>query len=616
MIPQPSSTQPRAPSADERLARAFGETVARAHLAGQGAGGDAPRLARWAERAWSAAVEGHVCVDAGPVSGPVAAALAASPAVTVDPRARPAPLVLDEGALYLHRLWCAETGLARALAQLDRPAPLAGAAAVEAVLAPLFPGAAADDPQRRAVHTALQRRLTVVSGGPGTGKTTTMARLLVAFLKLQPQARVAFAAPTGKAAARLAQSLAAQLPALDPSGTLAQRLPASGRTVHRLLGLGRAMPGRAPRAVPLAFDLVIVDEASMIDLELAALLAASIPPEGRLVLAGDMDQLASVDAGAVFADVCAGGSAGIVRLERNYRQQDAPGIVALAGALRAGDPAAVARVLSAQPPAPELELAPAAGAERVAALAIGGYAAALDAVQAGAGPGAVLAAYEGYRVLTALREGPAGARTVNEAIAARLRRRLGVPAHAEWYPGRLVMVRRNEPGLGLYNGDVGVCLPGPEGALAVAFGNGGEPRWLPLLQMPACDDAFAITVHKSQGSEFETVALLPGPPGHPLNTRELVYTGVTRARRRLCVLAEPAALQAAAANRTRRHGRLAARLAAARDGGNSGDSSDSSSGSGSSGSSGSSDSSSNKPADVAGHAGGSSAGGSAGTGGA
>jgi exodeoxyribonuclease V alpha subunit len=545
----------------DRIADAFAQTVSRLHLSQQGAPEDARLVAEWARRAWRAAADGHVCVEpdpAGEAGG--LAALRASPAVTEDPARHLAPLVLDEGALYLHRLWQAETTLAAALARLDHPDPLAPAAETEAVLASLFPGVPAADPQLRAVQAGLGRRLAVVSGGPGTGKTTTMARLLVACMRLRPDARVAFAAPTGKAAARLAQSLAAQLPALDPDGRVAARLPASGSTVHRLLGLGRALPGRLPAARPLAFDLVIVDEASMLDVELASRLFAAIPPGGRLVLAGDMDQLASVEAGAVFADLCASALAGTVRLERNYRQADAPRLVALAAAMRAGDPGALSAALrelgaddaQATPPDPA----------RIAQAAIEAYEPAIRCAEAGAPPGEVLAAYERYRVLTALREGDAGARGLNAAIAARLRRRLGVPAQAEWYPGRLVMVGRNEPGLELFNGDVGVCLAAPDGRLAVAFDAGGGMRWVPLLQMPSCDDAFAITVHKSQGSEFEAVAFVPGPPGHPLNTRELVYTAVTRARRGLRLWAGEPALQAAAANRTRRHGRLAARLAA------------------------------------------------------
>jgi exodeoxyribonuclease V alpha subunit len=275
------------------------------------------------------------------------------------------------------------------------------------------------------------------------------------------------------------------------------------------------------------------------------------------VLAGDLDQLASVDAGAVFADLCASGVAGIVRLERNYRQADAPHLVALAGAMRRGDASALADAVSGLDPPPMR-----AEVGRVADAALVGYETAVGLVEAGGAPLDVLAAYDRYRVLTALRDGEAGARGVNAAIAARLRRRLGLPALTDWYPGRLVMVGRNEPGLGLYNGDIGVCLPGPDGGLAVAFDAGGKPRWLPLLQMPACEDAFAITVHKSQGSEFETVALLPAAAGHPLNTRELIYTGITRARRGLQLWADLETLQAAAANRTQRHGRLAARLAA------------------------------------------------------
>jgi exodeoxyribonuclease V alpha subunit len=538
------------------VARAFADTIERLHGRMGGEAADASTVGEWAQQAWRAASDGHVCVE---IDDSVRAALAASPAVTTRPGGRAAPLVLDDRSLYLHRLWRAEVRLAQAVAALDSPAPAAAPQAIDRVLDALFPGAggerAVDDPQRLAAKAALTRRLAVVTGGPGTGKTTTLARLLVAFLRAVPQARVCFAAPTGKAAARLAASLASQLPTLDPGGELSRRLPVGGVTVHRLLGTLANGEGRgAPPPPPLAWDMGIVDEASMLDIELACRLAVAIPPHGRLVLAGDADQLASVEAGAVFSELCASGIAGVQRLHRNYRQLDAPRVVGLAAAVREGSPEqtrAAAQGLCAAQSARSAQLVAAAMRE---------YEPAIDAALRGADAAGALEAFDRHRVLVALRDGEWGAAALNRAIAAQVRRRAHAAPQAPWYPGRLVMVTRNDPGLGLFNGDVGVCMRA-DGGLAVAFaGPSAGPRWVPILQMPECDDAFAITVHKSQGSEFESVSLVPAPAGHPLNTRELVYTGVTRARRSLQVWADVSVLGDAAGRPTVRDGRLAERI--------------------------------------------------------
>ena len=536
-----------------RVAQEFGRAMQALH---QRAGGDAALAAtvgRCAVRAWRAADAGHVCIDVADAAE--REALARSP--VVGPSGDPRPLVLDRGALYLHRLWRAETTLARAVRALDVEAPLPGAGDPARVAGEVFGGVDAGDAQQRAVAGALRRRLTVLSGGPGTGKTTTLARLLVAFARVAPQARIVYAAPTGKAAARLAQSLGAQLAALDPSGTLRARLPASGQTVHRLLGARADRRATGP-TVLLDEDLVIVDEASMLDIELASRLFASLGPATRLVLAGDRDQLASVEAGAVFADLCAAPLAGVVVLGRNYRQQDAPDIAALAAAIRAGSDATLDWPATIALAAPE--------AVAIVDEALRAWRAALDAVAAGADAQRVLAAYERHRVLAAMRDGPCGVDALNAAISLRVRRRAPGTGGSDWYAGRLAMVTKNEPGLGLFNGDVGVCLPQPggdvrDGDLMVAFEGPAGVRLFPVLQLPACQDAWALTVHKAQGSEFESVALVPAPAGHALATRELVYTGVTRARRRLSIWGSRAAVEDAALRPTQRHGRLAGRLA-------------------------------------------------------
>lgn len=583
-----ASAPPAGPSG---VAAEFADALARLHSRTGGSPHASEPLARWAARTWAAAQQGHVCVDLDPHAGD-ARALSESPVVGDAERAGAAslanaPLVLDAGALYLNRLWQAERGLAAAVCALDRPAPLADAALLDGEIARLFPATEDDDAQARAARAALSRRLVVVSGGPGTGKTTTLARTLVALLRVAPEARVCFAAPTGKAAARLAQSLATQLPQLDPAGTLAGRLPTAGTTVHRLLGVrGGARTGAA---ATLAFDLVIVDEASMLDLELAQRLFGAIGPDTRLVLAGDMDQLASVEAGAVFAELCASGIDGFVRLARNYRQSAAPRIAALAAAVREGRADdAIARFRPAgsglgagadaadaddarapragagarAPSTDDAVLEPADDAARVVAHAMRSYAPALDALAHGAPADELLRAFDRHRLLAAMREGPLGVAALNEAIAREVRRATRSPRDAPWYPGRLVMVTRNAPGLELFNGDVGVCVSdGAGGALEVAFpGTSPGARRFAIVQVPPCEDAFAITVHKAQGSEFESVGVVLAPPGHPLNTRELLYTAITRARSRLALWADPAALSEACARRTVRDGRLAMRV--------------------------------------------------------
>lgn len=564
-------------NAPSRVAIAFGETVARMHLRSGGDPTAEEVVRRWAALAWQSADDGHVCVPIGDASE--AATLAASPVVAearslaasgadaaqeadaapeagaapgtdAVPWARAAVLVVDSGCVYLPRLHRAERQLAASVVALDRDAPVAAPERTRACLDALFPDPDGTDPQRHAAAAALTRRLALLSGGPGTGKTTTLARLLVAYLRLRPGARACFAAPTGKAAARLAQSLAEQLPRLDPDASLRASLPSSGMTVHRLLGLGGDAPAAGVRRAPLAWDLVIVDEASMLDLELAAALAAAIPPDGRLVLAGDADQLASVEAGAVFAELCASGLGATARLERNYRQRDAQAIVALASALRHREgPASIARAMAPHARIP-------ARPEEIAEAAFAGYLPALDALAAGAPAARVLAEFDRLRVLAALREGEWGVRGLNRAIGARVRRYLGAAPQAQWYRGRLVMVTRNQPDSGLFNGDVGVCTD----AQTVCFAGPQGVRELPLLAMPPCEDAFAITVHKSQGSEFDAVEFVPAPAGHALNTRELVYTAVTRARRALRIWGEPDALAATAAVGVARDGRLRERI--------------------------------------------------------
>lgn len=587
----------------------------------------------------------------------------------------PAPLVLDMGRLYLRRHWREETGVAAAVlarvAERADPGPGTGIGTVTEAPAPgqvrtwltrLFgalpaKAAAAVDWQRMACAVALRGRLALITGGPGTGKTYTVARLLALVWALQPQSaggdsglRIALAAPTGKAAARLKQSIDQALDQLQADHPAAldwaalRRTLGTAWTLHKLLG---ARPDtrrlRHDAQHPLEVDLLVVDEASMVHLELMAALLQALPARARLVLLGDQDQLASVEAGAVLGDLCSGASAGrygsatadwvqactgqalpaalcvpvgqaapplaqqTVMLRESRRFAGAIGT--LATAVNAGDAAAAWAALApvaaclrpasdaATPPAPAVARLADARVERLLALALhgregapGGYRLALALLRArpapAAGPQAhedwvraLLRAFDRFRLLCALRQGEWGVSGLNAAVEHALRQAgviaRGNPAGgsgpgAGWYEGRPVMVTRNDPALGVFNGDVGLALraaPTPEapdrpGPLRVWFADGDQLRHVLASRLSAVETAWAMTVHKSQGSEFgHTVLVLP-PVASPVLTRELVYTGLTRSRSAFTLVApQQAVFEAAVRRRTRRASGLAERLA-------------------------------------------------------
>lgn len=514
-----------------------------------------------------------------------------------------APLVLDQGALYLRRYWRHERRIAARL--LARCAAGTGAgidlARARTLLDQLF-GPPGDGPdwQRLACALALRGRLTIVTGGPGTGKTYTAARLLVLLQALHggPQPlRVALAAPTGKAAARLRQSITTALQALGPLAAGVAAGPA--QTLHALLG---ARPGTRrfvhDAAHPLDLDLLFVDEASMVHLEMMDSLLDALPPTARLVLLGDRDQLASVEAGAVLGDLCAGaGAAAYDGATRQWLQAlggsalpaaaAAPGgalaqqtatllatrrfdgaIGTLAQALNRGD-ATAALALLQQPPDGTLALQLGRDAQPVLPLAVagrpgapGGYTPYLQAL--GQRPAAaqdfepwarhLLQLFDAFRVLCAVRDGPWGVAGLNAAIERTLAAQGLLQRRGEWYEGRPVLVTRNDPALGVFNGDIGLVLRAPGGGpLRACFADGATLRTVSVARLADVETAFAMTVHKSQGSEFAHVVLvLPDADGMVL-TRELVYTGVSRARRALTVVADdPRRLAAACGRLTQR----------------------------------------------------------------
>lgn len=518
------------------------------------------------------------------------AQLDASPLVSVPGQF--APLILDGSRLYLARYQAYESQLAEQLLARAADWPQVDEPQLAESLARLFAfNQQQPDWQRLAAAQAVRRRLAVISGGPGTGKTTTVVRLLAALLEQRDghpsggaQLAIGLAAPTGKAAARMAEAIRNAKADLPVSEAIKAALPEEARTLHRLLGSRGDTPKvRHDAARPLALDVLVVDEASMVDLALMAKLVAALPPHARLILLGDKDQLAAVEAGAVFAELCEGrgfdaqavaelqritgqsvpvepprsrlGDA-VVLLTHSHRFAGDSGIGELARRINGGDASGTLNLLKEDRADLHWQAQPTSAAliERLDQ----GYRPYLQAARAG-DPDAAFAAFNSFRALTAQREGPWGVSGLNEALEARIKRRYSLPERERWYPGRAVMVRQNDYALGLFNGDIGLCLHSEHGLRVYFEGEDGYRTFAPA-RLPSHDSAFAMTVHKSQGSEFAEVLLaLPELPS-PLLTRALFYTGITRAKSKVEIWALPARLSDAVNTKAERAAGLAERL--------------------------------------------------------
>ena len=625
-------------------------------------GGAGPELALAAALASAWTRDGHACVALHEVAGrdwprpggvrlpgleAWVAALDASPMVARcgDPERR--PLVLDGGGrLYLERLWKAETdvavgllglagaagpaatGLADAAEPRDRhPEERAGAVhahagpgtgrgrshrrdavredpvhgpdGLDAALDRLFPGADPGERDRMAADTAASRRLCVVSGGPGTGKTTVAAAIVALLIELRLAApeRIALAAPTGKAAARLQEAVRGRHRELTSRIPALEGYEAHATTVHRWLH------SRARDRRPI--DALVLDESSMVDLTLMARVLAALPDDARLVLLGDASQLASVQPGAVFADVCrAGARAGggrtgdgvvapagtgfdtggpggeddaavpyssplapcVVELVRNWRFDEAGGIGRLAAAVVRGDAGdAVAALLD--PADAVTALRPVTDArhfERLATtFADKCFAPALRAMRsepAFGEPAAGSGSLRAFRVLCAHRVGAFGAERFNRLVERRLGALGLVPANDAFYPGRPILVSRNDPRTGLSNGDTGIVVRDADDRIRVSFPElrdaEGRPRLVAPARLPPHESFFAVTVHRAQGSEYDEVAVVLGPAESRVATRELLYTAVTRARERVVVYGSEESVVAAVERTTERYSGL------------------------------------------------------------
>ncbi|MFO0746002.1 MAG: exodeoxyribonuclease V subunit alpha [Myxococcota bacterium] len=443
-------------------------------------------------------------------------------------------------------------------------------ARLDASLDRLF-GASPDPDQRRAASGG-GRGLAIISGGPGTGKTSTVVRILAALFEQQAGLTAALVAPTGKAATRLGGSIREQRESLDVAVGIRDRLPEDASTIHRRL---EVRPDRRTRfrhdgQNPLPADVVVLDEASMVDLALMTKLVEAVRPEARLILIGDKDQLASVAAGHVLGDIADAATPGgpladsFVLLGTSHRF--VPAIGELARAIQRGDESEVVALLGAKTPGldwiqPSRQAAQDDAVLRT--LALGGWSGLARSVH-GSEPAAAMKLLERFQILCAHRRGRWGSELLTQTITGWLAEAGEIPPHREWYAGRPVIVTVNDAALGLYNGDVGLALTDPDNALRVHFPRpgalGGGTRALAPSQLPTFDAFYATTVHKAQGSGFDdVVVVLPAEPSAVL-TRELLYTAVTRARKSVTIVATEAVLRHTVRQRVERASGLRAAL--------------------------------------------------------
>lgn len=484
------------------------------------------------------------------------------------------PLILDNAdRLYLARYYNCEKIIGEDLLERSRGILDVDRKAAAALLNRLFPQQGEPNWQKSAAALALIKQFVLISGGPGTGKTYTVARIIALLQSFSyKQLRIALAAPTGKAAFRLYESIAEARELLDPE--LAESIPEETSTIHRLLGY-HPVTGRYRNDEhnPLHLDLLVLDEASMIDVPLMAGIVKALPETARLIMLGDRDQLTSVEAGSLFGDICAtdkpewspslcrelGALTGswvqpssgretfgdsVIILQESYRFGMESGIGELARLVVRGMAEEVVAHLRVDKPG-ELSFQ-SLDNEPMDVWLPDRLFRGFKHCFASSSAQEALAVFEQFRVLCAVREGETGISGVNHVMERMLRGKGIIEGDGTWYRGKPIMIMVNDYSLQLFNGDTGIVWPDVDGRLWAWFQRqGGELQKIALSRLPGHETAFAITVHKSQGSEFdEVVFLLPGSDSRVLN-RELVYTGITRARKKLTICGNPGIIQTA-----------------------------------------------------------------------
>ncbi len=548
--------------------------------------------------------EGHICLDLAVLAGeeivlsrdplctvpcPVletwTSALRACPVVGMP--GDYTPLVLDEAArLYLWRYWDYEQACAEKLHFLSRQRKVFDKVLLRQGLDLVFP--AGDDSetmeQKLSVLVALNSGLCVITGGPGTGKTTLVSRVLALLVQQDARLRIALAAPTGKAAQRLGEAVSKTASRLDLPEPIRAAVPEKAATIHRLLGIMPSQPWpRYNRENPLPYDVVVIDEASMVDLSLMTRLVQAIKPSARLILLGDKDQLASVQAGHVLGDLCDTGTRhgysgristlarevlecdldsgetqgmkdSVIELTRTYRFTPDSGIHRLSRCVNQGDVNGCRDILEsggcADIRAQELPGGALFGQELERVILESPYARYLPKTD----PQECLGLFNSFRVLCALREGPFGIHRMNAVIETILAAHGQINPSRQNYHGRPILITANDYTLRLFNGDVGIILTDSDDGNLQAFfpTQQGTVRKVSPVRLPRHETAFAMTVHKSQGSEFDQVLLMLPDRDAPILTRELIYTGITRAREHLDIWMAEDVFAVAVARRTQR----------------------------------------------------------------
>jgi exodeoxyribonuclease V alpha subunit len=576
------------------------------------AGGGSPSLGLAAALVSRWRGEGHICLDLEEIAGSV---FPDKPVEGVKPVPVPAlngwvqelrhspvvglpgefkPLILDaRHRLYLHRYWEYEQSFAseilkRAAAKPDESNSAELGRKLQALL-PADPAGAVNW-QSVAAVAAARRKFCVISGGPGTGKTHTLVLILALLLELDRDGklRIAVAAPTGKAAMRIQDSIRSAKATLACSEAIEAQLPERAMTIHRLLGyIPDSAYFRHNAEHPLPYDVIAVDEASMVDLALMAKLFQAIPPGARVILLGDKDQLASVEAGAVLGDICsAGGEEGfsaefsrqfqsltgnplpvgdaagaplvdcVVQLRKNYRFGEPSAIYRLSNAINDGRTEDALTIIHDCANDRASDLASAALPRRAGLKAAlrGPVTAGFREFLKASDPLEALAALARFRVLCALREGPFGLAGLNQMTEEILAEAGLIKPLDPWYAHRPIMVTRNDYNLKLFNGDVGVVLSDAASGEPRAFfpGPDNEVRKFLPLRLPEHQTAYALTVHKSQGSEFDRVLLVLPDRESPVLSRELLYTGITRARKSVQLWFDEKVFRAALSRRVSR----------------------------------------------------------------
>ena len=467
------------------------------------------------------------------------------------------PLIIEDKRLYFHRYWHYEDSLAKrikALSESHSPNPN-----LDPLLGNYFKEAdSAIDSQKEAVKKAVEQGLCIITGGPGTGKTTTVCIILAVLQELAAEAlTMAVAAPTGKAAMRLQEAIIFNLGRLNCPEHIKNRIPRVAATLHRLLGAQPPSPYFRHHADnPLTYDAVIVDEASMVDLALMSKLVDALKPGARLILLGDKDQLTSVESGSVLADLIAALPGNTVELTHSYRFEAA--IKHLADAVNRQEPQSAWELICAQNESIGL-----LAREELIAYAAEKRREYAGLVKRTPNINAIFEAFNSFQILCANRYGGNGALAINQAMERKLFNQNSANQSSNWYAGRPVMILQNNPGLGLFNGDIGICLFDQEldNNLMVYFQHpdGSVRKYLPS-RLPSCETVFALTIHKSQGSEFEEIVIVLPEKINPVLSKELLYTAITRAKRLVKIVAEKEIFTAAVSQKSVRNTGLAIKI--------------------------------------------------------